>query len=139
MSTVKQLRLIVAEQARHQCGYCQTQEVVSGIRLTVEHLSPKALGGTDEIDNLWLSCRTCNEAKGVLTNAFDPETQQTVPLFNPRTQLWHEHFFWDQDSTHIIGKTAVGRATVHVLDLNNELRVMSRAIWVEAGFHPPKT
>jgi 5-methylcytosine-specific restriction endonuclease McrA len=47
----------IAAQAQYRCGYCQTQEVVSGIPLTVEHLLPKAAGGNDEDDNLWLSCR----------------------------------------------------------------------------------
>lgn len=137
MSVLKKLRPVIAEQARHQCGYCRTQEVVSGVRLTLEHLYPKFLGGKDEIDNLWLSCRECNEAKGVLLEATDPETQQIVPLYNPRKERWDKHFFWTEDGTQIVGKTAIGRATVLILDLNNEFRVKSRAIWVEAGYHPP--
>lgn len=39
------LRAQIAAQARHRCGYCLTQEVVSGIPLTLEHIIPKALGG----------------------------------------------------------------------------------------------
>ena len=41
------LRERIAEQAHHRCGYCLTQEVVSGIPLTLEHIIPRAKGGQD--------------------------------------------------------------------------------------------
>lgn len=113
------------------------QEVVSGILLTIEHIIPKARGGQDDDENLWLSCRLCNEKKRVLIEAIDPETGKSVPLFNPRLQTWSEHFAWREDGTHIIGKTVIGRATLEALSLNSDLRVRSRAIWVKGGFHPP--
>jgi hypothetical protein len=137
-SSAKTLRRRIAEQARHQCGYCLTLEVVSGIPLTLEHIIPKAKGGQHIEANLWLSCRLCNEAKAVLIKAVDPQTDVTVPLFNPRTQTWEEHFVWSEDGTRIIGQTPSGRATVTALSLNSEFRVRTRAIWVEAGWHPPK-
>lgn len=133
----RKLRPKIAAQARHRCGYCQTQEVVSGVPLTVEHITPLAKGGLDEEENLWLSCRFCNEAKGILTEYFDEETGDTVPLYNPRIQDWFTHFSWDERKTHIVGLTKTGRATVVALDLNNSLRTSSRALWVEAGYHPP--
>jgi hypothetical protein len=136
--SAKKLRQRIATQARHKCGYCLTLEVVSGIPLTLEHITPKAQGGQDVEDNLWLSCRLCNEAKGVLTEAVDPQTGKLVPLFNPREQIWAEHFAWSEDGTQIIGQTPVGRATVAALSLNSEFRVQARAIWVEAGWHPPE-
>ena len=88
----KRLRQRVAQQAQFRCGYCQTQEVVSGVPLTLEHILPKARGGSDTEENLWLSCRLCNEAKGVLTEAIDPDTATVVQLFNPRTDDWDTHF-----------------------------------------------
>lgn len=132
------LRQRVAERARHRCGFCLTQEVVSGIPLTLEHILPRAKGGKDRESNLWLSCRLCNEAKGILTEAIDPQTGTVAPLFNPRTEAWSEHFHWSEDGTHIIGQTPTGRATVAALSLNSELRLRARAIWVEAGWHPPE-
>jgi hypothetical protein len=127
----------VAAEARSRCGYCLTQEIVSGIPLTVEHLVPKAAGGTDAVENLWLSCRLCNEAKGVLVEAVDPQTGRSVPLFNPRSDAWVIHFGWDNTQTRIVGKTAQGRATVEALNLNSSFRVQTRSLWVEAGYHPP--
>lgn len=132
------LRAQVAVQAQYRCGYGLTQEVVSGIPLTLEHLLPRVLGGADTEENLWLSCRLCNESKGVQIAATDPDTGTVVPLFNPRTDQWGEHFGWSEDGTHIIGRTAAGRATITALSLNAELRVRSRALWVEVGYHPPK-
>lgn len=131
------LRQRIRQQAAARCGYCLTQEVVSGIPLTLEHLLPKAKGGEDIEENLWLSCRLCNEAKGVVTEAHDPETRELVPLFNPRRQRWTDHFRWNQAGTYIIGITPIGRATVEALALNCELRILARALWVEAGWHPP--
>jgi len=127
----------IAEEAKYRCGYCQTQEVVSGIPLTVEHITPKAKGGSDDNANLWLSCRLCNEKKGTLIEAMNPETGDVVSLFNARTQMWADHFTWSEDGIRIIPKTAVGRMTIDVLSLNDELRVRARAIWVKAGYHPP--
>ncbi len=136
--SVRRLRQRIAEQACYQCGYCLTREVVSGIPLTLEHITPKAKGGLDTEENLWLSCRLCNETKGVLTEVADPETGISVPLFNPRIQCWKEHFSWSEDGTCIIGKTPTGRATVVALSLNSEFRVRARALWVEVGWHPPE-
>lgn len=135
--TTRKLRPRIAVQARYRCGYCQTQEVISGIPLTVEHIVPLALGGVDDEENLWASCRLCNEAKGVQVEFVDPETERTVPLFNPRTQSWATHFRWSEDKTQIIGLTPTGRATLVALSLNSELRTKSRGIWMEAGWHPP--
>jgi len=133
----RERRRRIAEEAQYRCGYCQTQEVVSGIPLTIEHITPKAKGGSDDNENVWLSCRLCNEKKGILLEALDPNTGETVPLFNPRTQMWSDHFAWSEDGSRILPKTAIGRATVDVLSLNDELRVHARAIWVKAGYHPP--
>ncbi|MBN2589772.1 MAG: HNH endonuclease [Sedimentisphaerales bacterium] len=114
-----------------------TQERVSGVPLTVEHLTPRAKGGNDTDENLWMSCRLCNEAKGILTDASDPETGDIVPLFNPREHVWSEHFAWSENGTQIIGRTSIGRATIMALSLNSDFRVRARALWVEVGWHPP--
>ncbi len=42
-----------------------------------EHLTPIAAGGQTIEENLWLSCRRCNEFKGTQTQAVDPETKET--------------------------------------------------------------
>ncbi len=120
-----------------RCGYCRTSSRVIGQPLTVEHIIPISRGGSSDEDNLWLSCRRCNEYKGTQVEAIDPETGLTVPLFNPRQQSWNEHFTWSGDGTVIIGLTPCGRTTVAALKLNNADIVAARQLWVAVGWHPP--
>ena len=134
----EKIRARVRNQAGDRCGYCLSpQALVLGL-LEIEHIIPKAEGGSDEEDNLWQSCRLCNGFKGVQTQALDPETGQRVPLFDPRRQHWSEHFAWSEDGTQIVGTTPCGRATVIALQLNNLIAVMVRRAWVAAGWHPPR-
>lgn len=104
----------------------------------IEHLIPLSSGGSSEEDNLWLACAWCNSFKGAQTTAVDPVENVTVPLFNPRTQAWSDHFRWSPDGLTIEGITAIGRATVAALRLNNEFLVPARRYWIEAGWHPPE-
>ncbi|WP_337907033.1 HNH endonuclease signature motif containing protein [Iningainema tapete] len=48
----EEVRLRIRTQAKNQCGYCRSlQKYVLGI-LEIEHIIPKALGGTDDISVL---------------------------------------------------------------------------------------
>lgn len=128
----------VREAAKNRCGYCQSlQKYVLGV-LEIEHIIPKASGGNDNEENLWLSCRLCNSYKGIQTKATDPISDQTVQLFNPRTQKWSQHFTWSEDSAYIVGSTPCGRATVLALQLNNIYAVTVRQAWTSVGWHPPQ-
>ena len=51
-----------------------------------------------------------------------------VALFNPRTQVWEEHFRWASDKQTIEGLTQIGRATVATLSMNSELRLKARVL-----------
>ena len=108
--------------------------------LEIEHIIPLAQGGTNVETNLWLACPLCNSYKSDKTTGIDPATGQTKPLFNPRTQRWSEHFRWSEDGIRIIGLTPTGRATVTVLQFNdNPYALAVRANWVLAGWHPPES
>ena len=61
-------------------------------RLEVEHIIPLAKGGTDDEPNLWLASPICNGHKSDKAQAVDAVTGVIVPLFNPRTQRWTDHF-----------------------------------------------
>lgn len=132
-----ELRRQVREDARRRCGYCHTPEALIGTPLDFEHLYPEALGGPTERENLWLACSRCNDFKGDRIDAIDSMIDERVPLFNPRSHVWIEHFAWSPDGIHIIGKTPTGRATVEALRLNNEFIVTTRRFWIEAGWWPP--
>jgi hypothetical protein len=133
----KALRELVAAQARYRCGYCLTQELIVGTPMDVEHIIPEALNGLTEESNLWLACSVCNKCKGDRLAARDPVTDELVPLFDPRRQVWNEHFAWIEQGLLVVGLTPMGRATVVVLHLNRQALVRSRRLWVSAGWHPP--
>lgn len=134
----KALRQKIAAEANRRCGYCLTEQRVSGAPLHIEHLIPEAKGGTSDENNLWLSCAWCNSFKGTQTEAIDLQTGESVRLFNPRIQRWFEHFTWSDDGLRIVGLTSVGRATVEALKMNNPYIVPARRLWIIAGWHPPR-
>ncbi len=133
----KELRERVERQSRYRCGYCLTQEVVVGTSMELDHIFPYSLGGPTTEDNLWLTCSFCNLHKSNRTFAEDPGSGQVTLLFNPRFQIWKEHFDWLESGNRMAGKTPVGRATVHALQLNRPHLVRARRLWVSAGWHPP--
>ncbi|NJL84905.1 MAG: HNH endonuclease [Leptolyngbyaceae cyanobacterium SM1_1_3] len=57
---------------------------MSANRFTVDHVIPKSLGDSDELDNLALACSRCNERRYSFVAGVSPETQAIVPIFNPR-------------------------------------------------------
>jgi hypothetical protein len=143
MAIPKSLYEIVRQRAQFQCEYCHYPELLSSAPLSIDHIQPQSLGGSDELDNLALACRRCNERRYNFTTGIDPETEAEVPLFNPRQQTWSEHFMWSADALRIIGKTLCGRATCNRLDLNDERRAEpfiqnARYQWVAGQLHPPK-
>ena len=86
MAAAESDRAEVARRARYRCEYCGYPEAASSTPLEIDHITPEARGGRTTIDNLALCCRSCNLHKHVKTEAADPVTGETVPLFNPRTQ-----------------------------------------------------
>ncbi len=58
----------LSETQNHRCCFCGKRMGVTRDRNdypTFEHITPKSLGGSDELDNLVISCRGCNEARGI--------------------------------------------------------------------------
>jgi hypothetical protein len=142
MSVPSAVQHAVRERAGGRCEYCHSPEWVCAARFTLDHLLPRSLGGTDAPRNLALACRRCNERRYNFTTGRDPNTDQEISLFHPVQDVWAEHFAWTPNGQWIIGTTAIGRATLERLDLNDErhdngfIRV-SRALWVQGGWHPP--
>jgi hypothetical protein len=132
------LRRRVAQLALHRCGYCLRSEELMGMPMTIEHIIPKAVGGLTTEENLWLACPSCNQFKGTQIRARDPRSGDWVKLFNPRLQVWDEHFAWSIEGIQIIGKTPCGRATVIALQMNNPEIVVTRRLWVNVEWWPPE-
>ena len=144
MSISDALKQAVRKRANYICEYCHSSEQLSANRFTVDHISPKSLGGSDDFDNLALACRRCNERRYNFIAGIDPETQEIAPIFNPRQQEWEEHFAWLNQGILIEGITPIGRATCIRLDLNdsrypeNDSIRETRRLWIKTGLHPPK-
>ncbi len=88
------VRQQIRERAGFVCEYCHSPERLSANRFTVEHLMPRSLGGSDDLINLALACRRCNERRSNFLVGIDPETKERESLFNPRIQAWNDHFVW---------------------------------------------
>lgn len=116
------VRQFVRERAGFRCEYCRLHQDDSPLAaLHIEHIRPRKHGGTDAVENLCLACIDCNLRKGTNLTGIDPHTGKITSLFHPRLHLWDDHFEWA--GTNIFGKTAIGRTTLVVLDLNDEDRL----------------
>ena len=60
MAVTKRTRFEVLRRDNFTCRYCRSTEG----ELTIDHVTPVALGGTDDPDNLVAACRDCNAGKG---------------------------------------------------------------------------
>ncbi len=133
---------IIRQRAKFRCEYCHYPELLSSAPLSIDHIQPQSLGGSDDPDNLALACRRCNERRYNFTSGIDPTTGIEVALFNPRQDQWSEHFMWSADGLEIIGVTPTGRTTCDRLDLNDDRREEpfiknARRQWSLARLHPP--
>jgi len=116
---------MVRERAGDVCEYCQLPQHLSPMAaLQIEHIIPIKHGGSSEPENLALACISCNLHKGSNLTGIDPVTDEITPLFNPREDLWEEHFV--VSGIEILGKTPAGRATVRVLNMNSADRLVVR-------------
>lgn len=120
------------------CEYCLYPESYASDFFHFDHIIPISKGGKSELINLARSCGRCNGLKAHNTECFDPLTGQKAPLFNPRMELWTEHFQWSDDDLLILGQTPIGRATADLLQLNRYNVVNLRQLLKNAGLHPPK-
>lgn len=127
----------IRKRAGYCCEYCKYPEEFTATKLEADHIIPESKGGTDDIDNLCAACRACNGSKLAAQTDIDPETDKEVPLFNPRTQKWSEHFQFSRDYIEIIGLTAIGRATIKRLKMNRDNLQIAREYWRKNGWNPP--
>ncbi len=63
MTIPKSLYDIIRQRAQFRCEYCHYPELLSSAPLSIDHIQPQSLGGSDELDNLALACRRCNERR----------------------------------------------------------------------------
>jgi hypothetical protein len=118
------LRRLIVERAENRCEYCLLPALLAFFSHEVDHVIAEKHGGKTEAANLAFACWRCNRHKGSDLGSFDPQTQTFSLLFNPRQQVWTEHFAFQEEQ--IIGLTAEGRTTVNLLQLNSAERLAER-------------
>ncbi|WP_339327945.1 HNH endonuclease [Anabaena lutea] len=91
-------------------------------------------GGKTLSENLALSCLPCNRHKGSDFATLDPNNGEIIRLFNPRLQLWDEHF--TLKNAEIIGITDIGQATSRLLMFNTSSRMRSRQSLIDQNLYP---
>jgi len=127
----EQLRAQVRQRAGDRCEYCRMPQIGTVLPHEVDHIRSQKHGGPSTLENLCWSCAWCNSFKGTDIAAYPPGTDEIVPLFNPRTDAWDEHFFWEEATLH--GKTPIGFATIGLLRINQPERVDHRRLLGQVG------
>jgi hypothetical protein len=125
------LRRQVYDRAKGSCEYCWIPELAVLISHEVDHMIAEKHGGQTDEDNLALACTSCNKFKGSDLASIDPLNSEIVRLYQPRNDLWREHFQFQ--SGEILPLTAIGRVTVRLLQLNRSERVAVRRVLEQAG------
>lgn len=120
----EKLRSLVVERAQHRCEYCGIHEDESFFSFQIDHIISIKHGGATVLENLAWSCYTCNNAKGSDVGTVLLPDKTFVRLFNPREDIWPEHF--EIEFGAIYAKTKIGEATIKVLNLNEVERIIER-------------
>jgi hypothetical protein len=138
---VSEIAREVRVRAAGRCEYCRLPQSAFRRPFHIEHIVARQHGGTSRSDNLALACWNCNLKKGPNLSGIDPWTGLVAAIFHPRVDVWEEHLSLVVGGLiplgiAIRGLTPVGRVTVHVLGLNDEMRKLLRyELWVE-GLYP---
>ncbi len=123
-------RELVRRRASGRCEYCRLPQAAAPYySFHVEHIVARQHQGSDDESNLALACPDCNAKKGPNIATISPDTGLVIELFHPRLHNWDNHF--SLIGSEIIGISEIGRATVQLLDMNEEERVAVRAQLLE--------
>lgn len=132
----ERLRRKVRRRAKDRCEYCQMPQSLYRARFPIDHIIAEQHSGPTELPNLALACLRCNLNKGPNIASRDRRTGKMVRLFSPRRDRWSDHFRWD--GPVLVGRTAIGRATVELLKINHRNYVEVRAALIYEGVFPPE-
>jgi HNH endonuclease len=120
------LRREVVLRAEGRCEYCRLHQNFSIYTHEVDHVIARKHGGKTVLENLALSCLPCNRHKGSDLTSIDPQTGEITRLFNPRLDVWTEHF--SLEDGRIISLTPIARTTVFLLQFNTPTAILSRQL-----------
>lgn len=128
------IQAAVRARAKARCEYCRFPEAFAELPFHCDHIIARQHGGESSIDNLAFACCFCNRFKGPNLSGVDPKSTDVVRLFDPRRDVWEDHFEWQ--GAWLIGRTASARATIQALRLNRPDAVGVRALLMREGVYP---
>lgn len=131
------LRQLVRTRAKRVCEYCLIHEDDTYFGCQVDHIISEKHGGATEEHNLAYACSYCNRNKGSDIGSIVWQTEQFCRFFNPRLDLWTNHF--RLDGVRIITLTTIGKATARILDFNHPDRLIERQELTVLNRYPPLT
>ncbi|MDX2245129.1 MAG: HNH endonuclease signature motif containing protein [Bacteroidia bacterium] len=134
MSISRLIRKLVIERAGNRCEYCRIPQAITNYDFHIEHIIGIQHGGDNSLENLAWCCAFCNWKKGPNIGTILDSHSPIIPLFNPRTQKWFDHF--ETRKGHIIPKTDIGQATAKLLEFNLPERIEIRELLIQAGYYP---
>jgi hypothetical protein len=129
----KAQRAKVVKRAQSRCEYCHLPTRGQVATFPIDHIIPRSSGGSSRFDNLALACPHCNAQKWAASESHDPETKTTIRYFHPRKDDWDIHFEWKHEAGELVGKTPIGRATIHGLGMNSPDMLELRQLLFELG------
>lgn len=129
-----EMRRFVAERAERCCEYCRVPEVDFLIEFHVDHIRSIKHGGTTVPENLAYACSDCNAHKGTDLSTFLDNDAVFTRFFNPRTDLWSEHF--ETSEGVVYAQTPIGAATIKIFQINEIDRVIIRQELARDGRYP---
>lgn len=133
-------RAEVTARAGFRCEYCRLPTRGQVATFPIDHIVPKAAGGSNELSNLALTCPHCNSHKWATALGPDPESGEPVRFFHPREDVWDEHFAWSEDEPgELSGLTPSARATIAALGINNPDMIELRILLGRLGLFPDAT
>jgi hypothetical protein len=124
---------LVWQRAARCCEDCRVPADIALLPFQIDHLMAAKHGGLSTAEHLALRCERWHSHKG--PNIAGDLEGRPIPLCNPRTDRWADHFAWD--GPVLVGKTPIGTVTIAVLAMNLPYRVARRAALIEEGLFPP--
>jgi len=126
------LRAEIELRANGFCEYCRIAIEDTYFGGEVDHIISLKHRGQTVSENLALACQPCNRNKGSDLGSISETSNQLVRFFNPRIDVWHEHFRVNSNA-EIEPLTEIGEVTVFIFGFNEPERVIERKGLIEIG------
>lgn len=134
-----ELRRLVIARADRLCEYCLLHEDDAYFGCEVDHIISEKHGGLTNAENLAYACMTCNRNKGSDVGSIVMPLDSGIfsRFFNPRTDLWYEHFSLNNSNAiTIVPLSHIGEVTTRILRFNNAECLLERQALHDINRYP---